>query len=79
LLHTNQVAAMVYPFGGFHMQKFYWGTKEMLIPVYPNTATAVEKHSDVDVLINFASFRSAYDTTVEAMEFPQLKVCTRVR
>ncbi|KAG0197546.1 citrate synthase, partial [Mortierella sp. GBA30] len=28
------VAAMIYPFGGAHVQKFYWGTKETLLPVY---------------------------------------------
>jgi len=28
------VAGMIYPFSGNHKQKFYWGTKEVLIPVY---------------------------------------------
>eukprot|EP01134_Creolimax_fragrantissima_P000835 CFRG0835T1 len=68
------VAAIIYPFGGFHMQKFYWGTKEMLIPVYPNIGSALEKFPEVDVMVNFASFRSAYDSTIEAMEFPKIKV-----
>ena len=31
---TPSVAAMIYPFGGHHIQKFYWGTKETLLPVY---------------------------------------------
>ena len=30
---TPSVAAMIYPFGGHHTQKFYWGTKETLLPV----------------------------------------------
>lgn len=66
------VAAMVYPFTGDHKQKFYWGHKEILIPVYKSMAEAMKKHSDVDVLISFASLRSAYDSTVETLGFPQI-------
>ncbi|KAF8328513.1 hypothetical protein F5887DRAFT_1187788 [Amanita rubescens] len=29
---TPSVAAMIYPFGGHYIQKFYWGTKETLLP-----------------------------------------------
>ena len=35
-------------------------------------ADAMKKHGDADVLINFASLRSAYDATVEALSFPQV-------
>ncbi|NXT90945.1 ACLY synthase, partial [Anhinga rufa] len=66
------VAAMVYPFTGDHRQKFYWGHKEILIPVYKNMSDAMRKHPEVDVLINFASLRSAYDSTVETMNYPQV-------
>lgn len=66
------VAAMVYPFTGDHKQKFYWGHKEILIPVYKNMADAMKKHPEVDVLISFASLRSAFDSTVEAMQYPQI-------
>lgn len=31
----------------------------------------MKKHSDVDVLINFASLRSAFDSTMETMQHPQ--------
>ena len=34
---------------------------------------AMNKHPDADVMINFASLRSAYDATLEAMQFPQVK------
>lgn len=64
---------MVYPFTGDHKQKFYWGHKEILIPVYKNMADAFKKHSDADVLVNFASLRSAYDSTMEALEFSQIR------
>ncbi|XP_063314961.1 ATP-citrate synthase isoform X1 [Pelobates fuscus] len=67
------VAAMVYPFTGDHKQKFYWGHKEILIPLYKNMADAMRKHPEVDVLINFASLRSAYDSTMETMHFPQIR------
>ncbi|THH23282.1 hypothetical protein EUX98_g7898 [Antrodiella citrinella] len=67
------VAAMIYPFGGHHIQKFYWGTKETLLPVYTSISEAVKKHPDVDVLVNFASSRSVYSSTLETLDFPQIK------
>ncbi|XP_029427991.1 ATP-citrate synthase isoform X2 [Rhinatrema bivittatum] len=67
------VAAMVYPFTGDHKQKFYWGHKEILLPVFKNMSDAMKKHPEVDVLINFASLRSAYDSTVETMNYPQIR------
>ncbi|ROL03920.1 ATP-citrate synthase [Anabarilius grahami] len=66
------VVAMVYPFTGDHKQKFYWGHKEILLPVYKNMADAMKKHPDVDVLINFASLRSAFDSTMETLLYPQI-------
>ena len=70
---TPSVAAMIYPFGGHHIQKFYWGTKETLLPVYTSLKEAVAKHPDVDVVVNFASSRSVYSSTLECLEFPQIK------
>jgi len=68
------VAAMVYPMvGGDSKQNFYWGHKEILLPVYKNMADAMKNHPDVDVLVNFASLRSAYDSSIECMKFPQIK------
>nr|KAF6492407.1 hypothetical protein HJG59_009611 [Molossus molossus]KAF6492408.1 hypothetical protein HJG59_009612 [Molossus molossus] len=67
------VAAMVYPFTGDHKQKFYWGHKEILIPVFKNMADAMKKHPEVDVLINFASLRSAYDSSIETMNYAQIR------
>ncbi|XP_045613274.2 ATP-citrate synthase isoform X1 [Procambarus clarkii] len=67
------VAAMVYPFTGDHKQKFYWGHKEILVPVYKSMTDAMKKHSDADVLINFASLRSAYDSTIETLAYPQIR------
>ena len=41
--------------------------------VYKEMSEAMNKHPDADVMINFASLRSAYDATLEAMQFPQVK------
>lgn len=67
------VAAIVYPFVGDHKQKFYWGHKEVLIPVYKHMKDAVNKHPDADVMVTFASLRSAYDSTMDALSFPQIR------
>ena len=34
---------------------------------------AMTKHPEADVLVNFASLRSAYQSTIETMEFPQIR------
>jgi ATP citrate (pro-S)-lyase len=34
---------------------------------------AVSKHSDVDTVVNFASSRSVFSSTMELMEYPQIK------
>ncbi|KAL9936458.1 hypothetical protein V8E36_004526 [Tilletia maclaganii] len=70
---TPSVAAMIYPFGGHHIQKFYWGTKETLLPVYTSVQEAVAKHPDADVIVNFASSRSVYQSTLEILELPQIR------
>lgn len=67
------VVAIIYPFTGDHKQKYYWGHKEILIPVYKKMVDAMTKHPDADVLVNFASLRSAYQSTVETMDFPQIR------
>lgn len=65
------VAAMVFPFSGNHYTKLYWGTDETLIPVYTTIQEAVAKHADVTVMINFASFRSVYETVIDCLNFSE--------
>jgi ATP-citrate lyase alpha-subunit len=61
------VAAIINPTrSGLH--KCFWGTGETFIPMYRTTAEAVADHPQADVFINFASFRSAYATSLEALE-----------
>jgi len=67
------VEAMVFPFSGNHYVKFYWGTEEILMPVYTTTKEAAEKHSKASVFVNFASFRSVFETSMEAMNYPSIK------
>ncbi|KAG0250119.1 citrate synthase [Mortierella polycephala] len=62
------VAAMIYPFGGAHVQKFYWGTKETLLPVYTTLEEATAKFPEVDTVVNFASCRSVYQSTLDILK-----------
>lgn len=34
---------------------------------------AMTKHTDADVMVTFASLRSAYESAVETMQFPQIR------
>lgn len=65
------VACMVFPFSGNHYTKLYWGTDETLIPVYTTIAEAVHKHPDTSIMINFASFRSVFETVEETLQFSE--------
>jgi ATP-citrate lyase alpha-subunit len=69
---TPSVGAIVDP-GKAGTHKVFWGKNEIFIPVYPDIKSALSKHADIDVMINFASFRSAFDSTMEGLEEPQLR------
>jgi len=70
---TQSISALVSPGspGGSH--KVFFGTKEVLLPIYGSIDDAVEKHPNTDVMINFASFRSAYASTKEALENDKIR------
>ncbi len=70
---TPSVAALIDPTGSDGFQKFFFGAKEVLIPIYKSLKAAAEKHPNVDVLINFASFRSAAQSTDEALSIPTIR------
>lgn len=60
------IAAIVNPTrAGWH--KCFWGNSEILIPMYRTLREAAGNHPNADVMVNFASFRSAYPTTKEAL------------
>ncbi len=63
---TPSVVAIVNPIrDGFH--KCFWGIKEILLPMYKTLEEATKNHPEADFMVNFASFRSAYPTTKEAL------------
>jgi len=43
------------------------------VPVYKNMKLAMMKHPDADVMISFASLRSAEESTIEAMQYKQIR------
>jgi ATP-citrate lyase alpha-subunit len=67
------VAAIVAPTGDSKFAKFFYGADEVMIPLYKNTTEAVNAHQNADVLLNFASFRTAYDVTMEALNLGAFK------
>ncbi|KAH7700450.1 Acly protein, partial [Aphelenchoides avenae] len=71
---TPSVVASTYPFTGDHKQKFYFGQKELLVPQYQSMEKAFTSHPDASVLVTFASLRSVFDTVLQALSFPQIRV-----
>ncbi len=67
------VAAIVAPTSNNKFEKFFWGADEIMVPVYKSTKEAKEAQPQADVLLNFASFRTAYDVTMEALEIGGFK------
>jgi len=65
---TPSVAAIVAPTSSNKFEKFFWGADEVMVPVYKSTAEAKAAQPQADVLLNFASFRTAYDVTMEALD-----------
>lgn len=65
---TPSVAAIVAPTSGNKFEKFFYGPDEIMVPLYRSTADAAAAHANADVLLNFASFRTAYDVTMEAID-----------
>jgi len=66
------VAAIVNPSReGLH--KVFFGRREILLPMYRTLAAASEAHPAADVVVNFTSQRSAYPSTMEALENPRIR------
>jgi succinyl-CoA synthetase alpha subunit len=66
------VSAIINP-GRSGSHKTFFGTSEILLPIYPTVADACADFPETDVMINFASYRSAYPTTLEATQQEQLR------
>ncbi len=66
------VAAIVNPSrAGWH--KAFFGSREILLPMYKTLSLASEKHPKADVVVNFSSQRSAFPTTMEALDNPRIR------
>ncbi len=61
------VAGIVAPTSSSKFEKFFWGGDEIMIPLYKSTLDAVKEQPQADVLLNFASFRTAYNVVMEAI------------
>ncbi len=70
---TPSVAAIVNPTGRESLQKFFFGSREILIPVYTSLGEASDRYKKADVLISFASFRSAAQSAEEAFQTDQIR------
>ncbi|MHA2007210.1 MAG: citrate/2-methylcitrate synthase [Promethearchaeota archaeon] len=68
--NTPSVAAVIRPTqtAAIAYHKTFWGSKEIVVPIYKTLGLAIKNHSNADVMVNFASFRSAYITSKEALE-----------
>ena len=71
---TPSVAGIVAPTSNNKFEKFFWGGDEIMIPLYKTTAEAKAAQPQADVLLNFASFRTAYDVTMEALNLGGFRV-----
>ncbi|RQW77624.1 MAG: ATP citrate synthase [Methanothrix sp.] len=70
---SPSIAAIINPSrAGIH--KAFWGTKEILLPMYKTTALAAKAYPDADVMVNFASHRSAFETSMEALQEKTIRV-----
>jgi succinyl-CoA synthetase alpha subunit len=64
---TPSISAIINPSrAGIH--KAFWGTKEIILPMYKSISMAAKAYPEADVMVNFASHRSAFETTMEALE-----------
>ena len=54
-------------------QKFFFGNEEIIIPVFKNTPTAAKEFPKADTFLNFASFRTAFETSLEALDIASFK------
>lgn len=68
---TPSVAAIVDPTRDEYL-KCFWGPEEIILPIYATIEEASKNHPKAHVMINFASFRSAYPRTKEALEIDNI-------
>ncbi|KAG7991169.1 hypothetical protein I3843_02G061800 [Carya illinoinensis] len=70
---TPSVAGIINP-GGDGFQKLFFGQEEIAIPVHSTIEVACAAHPTADIFINFASFRSAAASSMDALKQPTVRV-----
>lgn len=70
---TPSVACIVQP-GSSGFQKLFFGKVEVAIPMYGSIEEAAKKHPKADVFINYASFRSATASSMDALKQSTINV-----
>lgn len=62
------IVAIVAPTSSNKFEKLFFGGNEVMIPVFKILQCARDAYGEADVLVNFGSFRRAYDVTMKALE-----------
>ncbi|NND65873.1 MAG: hypothetical protein HKM24_07900, partial [Gammaproteobacteria bacterium] len=70
---TPSVAAIVYAARANTEHRCFWGNQEVTIPIYRTIEEAAAAQPQADVMINFASFRSAFESTRDALLQPSIR------
>ena len=67
VIRPTQAATVAY-------HRAFWGSHEIVVPIYKTLQLAIKNHPNADVMVNFASFRSAYPTSKEALESDTIRI-----
>eukprot|EP00192_Tetraselmis_astigmatica_P015423 CAMPEP_0117667044 /NCGR_PEP_ID=MMETSP0804-20121206/10735_1 /TAXON_ID=1074897 /ORGANISM="Tetraselmis astigmatica, Strain CCMP880" /LENGTH=180 /DNA_ID=CAMNT_0005474701 /DNA_START=283 /DNA_END=825 /DNA_ORIENTATION=- len=65
---TTSIACVVTPGARGGFQKLFFGSDEVAIPVRGSIAEAASEFPKADVFVNFASQRSAFESSMEALK-----------
>ncbi len=67
------ISAIVAPTSSNKFEKVFFGGDEVMIPVFRTLQCARDAFNDAEVLVNFGSFRRAYDVTMKALKIGGFK------
>ncbi|KAN0045314.1 hypothetical protein ACTA71_005691 [Dictyostelium dimigraforme] len=70
---TPSVGGLIHPGSDGGMYKAFFGFKELVIPVYNSVSEACQQCPNADVFLNFASHRSAYQSSLLALREPSIQ------
>lgn len=65
--------ACIYYIGDTKQINVFWGDKEIFIPVFSKIEDIVSKKFNISIALNYYSYRSVYDTTLNIMKIPTIK------